>query len=197
MIEEWKPIIYRGIDYTGSYEVSNLGNVRSLDRDIMSKNGFIVHYRGKQLSVFNDTYLGVILSKDGRCRICPIHRLVAIAFLDNPNNFKYVHHKDENKHNNRVDNLEWLSGREHALRHVESDSDRLKFIDAAHEARKHKHWGHSKGIRVRILETNEEFNSIEACSRSVKISSDIIRYMCKGIWNNSRKTDYHFEYVND
>ena len=54
-------------------------------------------------------YLRVTLWKDGKGTHKYVHRLVAEAFLDNPNNLPQVNHKDENKHNNNLDNLEWIS----------------------------------------------------------------------------------------
>lgn len=57
-------------------------------------------------------YLAVNLYKDGKCKHYYIHRLVAQTFIDNPDNFREVNHKDCNKHNNNVSNLEWCSRRE-------------------------------------------------------------------------------------
>lgn len=56
-------------------------------------------------------YLFVSLRKDGKCYQILVHRLVALQFLDNPNNYNYINHKDENKDNNNVNNLEWCSAK--------------------------------------------------------------------------------------
>lgn len=88
--------------YEGLYQVSSFGNVKSLGND---KNR-----RDKLLKPGNDRgYKFVILSKDGAKRRLQVHRLVASAFLDNPDNLPVVNHKDENPSNNRVDNLEWCT----------------------------------------------------------------------------------------
>lgn len=104
-MEEWKNVI----GYEGLYEVSNTGQVRSLDRYVKYSNGRIHLHKGKVLSSGKDKYgyLAVCLSCNGKQKIIKIHRLVAEAFIPNPNNLPQVNHKDEVKTNNRVDNLEW------------------------------------------------------------------------------------------
>lgn len=101
-IEIWKPIV----GYDG-YEVSNLGRVRSLDR-IDSRNHFI---KGKIISLNKrkGEYLSFSLCKNGKVKAVNVHRIVAQAFIPNPNNYSIVNHKDENPLNNCVDNLEWCT----------------------------------------------------------------------------------------
>lgn len=102
-MEIWKDIV----GYEGFYQVSNLGNVRSLDR-IDCKN----HFREGKVckKIFTeDGYYKVSLNKDSIEKRFFIHRLVAIHFIDNPNNLECVNHKDENKINNSVENLEWCT----------------------------------------------------------------------------------------
>ena len=84
--------------YEGMYEISNLGRVRR---------------NGKILKPFKDDwgYLQVDLYKNGTGRTVRVHRLVASAFLSNPQNLPQVNHKDEDKTNNSVDNLEWCDGK--------------------------------------------------------------------------------------
>ena len=105
MIEEWRPIE----GYEGLYEVSNTGQVRSFDRYVKYSNGRIHLHKGKVLSPIKDKdgYLQVNLCYNGKIHQIKIHRLVAQAFLSNPDNLLYVNHKDEVKTNNSVDNLEW------------------------------------------------------------------------------------------
>lgn len=100
--EIWKDID----DYEGFYQVSNLGRVRSLDNWIWNGTGFFLK-PGKVLipRKTKTGYLRVQLKgKDFY-----IHRLVATTFIDNPLNFPQVNHKDENKANNEVSNLEWCT----------------------------------------------------------------------------------------
>jgi len=94
MIEEWKDIP----GYEGLYEVSNLGRVR--------RNGKILKPSKNRYGYFQ-----LVLSKDGTKRTFTIHRLVAYAFINNPDNLPCINHKDEDKTNNAVNNLEWCDSR--------------------------------------------------------------------------------------
>lgn len=96
MEEEWRPI--KG--YEGLYEVSNMGRVKSLhaNEEIVLKQ-----------AEYRNGYMGVSLSKDGTVNMKLVHRLVAIAFIKNPNNYEFVNHKDGDKKNNTVGNLEWCT----------------------------------------------------------------------------------------
>jgi len=96
--EIWKDVV----GYEGLYQVSNLGRVRSLGFDKWHKGKIIKGcFDGKK------KYLFVSLYKGGKSKGFNIHRLVATAFIPNPKNLPQVNHKDEDKTNNCVDNLEW------------------------------------------------------------------------------------------
>lgn len=96
--------IYKDVvGYEGKYQVSNLGNVKSLNYRQTGKEKVM-----KQTLIDNG-YLQVDLYNNGKHKKYGVHRLVADAFLDNPNNYPQVNHKDENKQNNNVDNLEWAT----------------------------------------------------------------------------------------
>lgn len=106
MKEEWRNI--KGFE--GYYQVSNFGRVRSLDRKIYHPyDRVMTSYKGKimKASTRNKGYLGICLTKGNKQKSFLIHRLVAEAFIPNPNGYSQVNHIDENKKNNRVDNLEW------------------------------------------------------------------------------------------
>lgn len=96
--------IWRDIGgYEGSYQVSSYGNIKSLN----------FHNTGRPALLSQETtklgYKRVTLSKDGKVRRFSIHRLVATAFISNPNNYPCINHKDENPSNNHMDNLEWCT----------------------------------------------------------------------------------------
>ncbi len=100
MEEVWKNIC----GYEGLYQVSNLGNVKSLN---YAHRGYAKNLVPKKN---NSGRLWVELVKDGVKKPMLIHRLVANEFIDNPNNYPQINHKDENPTNNCVDNLEWCTG---------------------------------------------------------------------------------------
>lgn len=107
--EIWKPIK----NYEGLYEVSNCGNVKSLSKKVkvgIKNNEFAIRKeRILKQALHRCGYKRVTLSNNKNDKNYYVHRLVAEAFIENPNNYKYVNHKDENKQNNNVNNLEWCS----------------------------------------------------------------------------------------
>ncbi len=107
--EIWKDI--QG--YEGCYKVSNFGNVRALKREYCL-NGVKRLTEDKILKKRNSTdgYLRVAITLDGKRKDVGIHRLVAMAFINNPENKLEVNHKDGIKTNNHVSNLEWATRRE-------------------------------------------------------------------------------------
>lgn len=110
MKEIWKNI--KG--YENLYQVSNLGNVRSLTHIVRQYNGTKYIYRkyiGKILkfSISKKGYAKVILRNREKSKTYLVHRLVAEHFISNSNNLSQINHKDENKLNNCINNLEWCS----------------------------------------------------------------------------------------
>lgn len=124
MKEVWEDIQ----EYEGFYQVSNLGRVRSLDRTVPAKNGKIKFCKGgiKAQSENSCGYLRVMLSKNKKNTHILVHRLVAAAFLENPDNHKQVNHINGNKKDNSIDNLEWISGLENIKHSIETGLRDLK-----------------------------------------------------------------------
>lgn len=106
MIEEWRDIP----DYEGLYQVSNMGRIKSLDRRIKRTSTTKRNWKGRIMKLAETRgYYTIQLSKNGKVKIHGVHRLVAFAFIENPNNYPVINHKDENPLNNHVDNLEWCT----------------------------------------------------------------------------------------
>ena len=109
-MEEWKAI--KG--YEGLYEVSNLGRVKSLERKV--KHPIVREKTIKEkilkYNIDNNGYLYVTLYKDGKSKSFKVHRLVAIAFIPNPNNKPDIDHINTNKKDNRIENLRWVTKEE-------------------------------------------------------------------------------------
>ena len=104
MEEIWKDIK----EYEGLYQVSNLGNIKSLRK---LRNGTNVILKEKLLKPGRLKYghLSVVLTKNRITKTFRVHRLVAEAFIPNPNNYPVINHKDENPSNNAITNLEWCT----------------------------------------------------------------------------------------
>ena len=105
--------IWRNIKgYDGLYMVSNCGRVKTLHKNDSyphDKNGILKN------NVSGNGYYMVALCKNGKVKRVSVHRLVAMAFIPNPNNLPVVNHKDENRKNNHVSNLEWVTQRQNLM----------------------------------------------------------------------------------
>lgn len=128
MEEVWKDIK----DYEGHYQVSNLGRVKSVSRTIQSSSGKITT-KDLILKPKNNIggYLVVNLNKDGSYKTKFVHRLVAETFIPNPNNLPQINHKDENKNNNFVENLEWCTSKYNAnygTRNIRASKNKMKRV---------------------------------------------------------------------
>lgn len=178
MKEEWRKI--KNFDY----EISNLGQVRSLDREIITKKGKIKILKGKiiknQLS-WDKKYYSIYLHKDKKIYSMPIHRLVAEYFIPNPNNYPIVNYLDENKFNNNANNLEWTTSAKNNRYSINKHPERkhtTKIIQYSLEGYFIKEWD---SITEASKFYNINISSISncLCGKSKSSGKYIWKYFCE------------------
>lgn len=118
LTEKWKWIV----GYKGLYQVSSFGRVRSVDRVVLNRRGWLRSYKGRILKPGKDSnnYLQVGFSKNGRRKYFFVHRLVLTAFVCSRPTELQCRHMDGNPTNNRLDNLKWGTRQENykdSIRH--------------------------------------------------------------------------------
>jgi hypothetical protein len=173
MNEIWKDVV----GYEGYYQVSNFGNVRTVAKIIKRGNGSSFPVKSKY-KVFHQNkktkYLYVALVKDNKTINHLLHRIVAIAFIENPHNKRTVNHKDGNKSNNRVSNLEWCTYSENAY-HSYRELGRVASLTGKtpHNAKK-----------VIDNQTGKIYPSIRQAADDLMVSDS---YIQTRIYNNSQR----------
>ena len=158
MEEIWKDI--QG--YEGLYRVSNLGRVKSFHK---AKEHILSPGKDK------DGYFQVQLYKNGINKMRKVHRLVAQAFISNPNNLPQINHKDENKQNNNVDNLEWCTN-EYNHNYGTRNERAAK----------------SCSKKIILINTGEIFESTREASKKYNVHNSTICQCLKGIKKSAGKS---------
>lgn len=166
--------IWKIINEYPDYKVSNMGNVKSIERKVKSKCGSMrtVCERILKPSKDGSGYLFVKFYKKGKIKNMKIHRLVADAFLQNPDNLPLVNHKDENKLNNNVENLEFCD----AMYNVNYGTRNERI---------------SK--KVKCIETDIIFSSVREIEKQLLFNHSNISKCCNGKRKSAYK--YHWEWV--
>lgn len=161
--------IFKDIKGYPNYQVSNLGRVWSKKRQIYLKP-----------LKNNSGYLQVCLTAiNGKLKRELIHRLVALTFIDNPNNYPCVNHKDENKENNTQTNLEWCSR-----------SYNINYGTCAERI------GKSNRKAIRCIETGVIYPSGKVCAEALGSTPDIVSKVLNGKSRCKTVKGYHIEFVN-
>ena len=170
--EIWKDI--KG--YEGIYQISNFGRVWSLERRVNTWNGYkTIEEKEIKPSVCTNGYIKVVLYKDNTRKNFLLHRLVAEHFLERVKGKEQVNHKDENKANNRADNLEWCTPKENvnygdSLR-KRAETQRRTGCQLNNIATSKRVWCNEYGIA---------FASIRDAGRTLGIDHSSISKVCKG-----------------
>ena len=169
--------IWEKIQDNPNYIVSNTGKVRRCgsdrDRSVRDRKG----------------YPSIDLYTNGERRTRRVHRLVAEAFIPNPDNKPEVNHIDGNKHNNDVSNLEWVTSKENC-RHAWNNG--LGKPSRGMLGKTNPNAGR-KSRPIRIVETGEVFNNLKECEEAIDGNNRHINDCLRGRQRSHR--GYHFEYV--
>lgn len=141
------------IGYEDEYEISNTGIIRSKDRLCIDSLGRKRFRKGKELrpDIAQNGYYRVTLCRGGRKNQQYLHRLIAIHFISNPENKPQINHKDGDKLNNSVDNLEWVTAKENTVHAYKND-----LINVRSGKRHHNHgvFGSKSKRAKKVLRTN-------------------------------------------
>lgn len=215
MKEVWKEIP----GFEGYYEASNLGNIRGVDRVVNCIWGKCYPIKSREKATYQDKdgYLHVCLSKENKKCVPFIHRLVAMAFVENPGNKPCIDHIDGNKTNNRADNLRWCTHKENnnnpitIQRHKEFvfTAERNRRVSlglmghpvSAEARRKMAEYRKSTARKVRqytldgIL-VKEWKNSHDAAEELGVKHATLTSMIYRGRRTKGHYTDFIFEYVN-
>ena len=187
-MEKWKDVV----DYEGLYKVSDLGRVKSVRR-FRDNHGTpqLVPEKIKNTRIKNSGYLMTDLYKENKQKSVMIHRIVAIAFLPNKENKETVNHKDGNKLNNSVENLEWNSFSEQNKHFYEQGLKSKENIKKAIKAMNDKN-----ARKIKCVETGEVFKSLSDASLFSKGDRRGVSLIIRSAKNTKNTAyGYHWSYV--
>ena len=168
--------IWKTIPEFPNYQVSNKGNVKSLNYLRTGKEKILKPFKNK------DGYLQVYLHKNGKRKFMLVHRLVAITFIPNTNNFPQVNHRNEIKEDNRVENLEFCDARYNVNYGTRNERDSKTQTNHP-----------KKSKQVKCLETGIIYPSIMEIERRLGFEHQSISDCCNGKRNICG--GYHWEFV--
>ena len=200
-LTERRPI--KGFDKR--YKVDGYGNVYSLKRDVAThnQNGPYVQRREERVIKDQPTHKGYrqvrLVDNNNKWRTRPVHRLVAEAFIPNPNNYPMVNHKDEDKTNNRADNLEWCDNRYNVTYGTMQDR-RRKAMKKYYEVHDSPNKGKPSPKRIPVLGKKREeeewrlYPSMTHASRELGVNYESIRRICTGRVEQTRQ-GYIFKFA--
>lgn len=182
-MEVWKPV--KGFE--GYYEVSSLARLRSVDRVIKTKRG-LRRVKGRLINTYEseNEYVRVNLFKDDYTKTIRFHRIVAEAFIPNPDNLPQVNHKDGKKNNNLPENLEWCDN-SYNIKHAYDNGLKFATDKMIENCRVQGHNYGSTNIEVYIKSKRKrvcldngkdiiEVNSIRGAAKYLDVDPNTIYY---------------------
>lgn len=178
MEETWKTIL----GYEGLYEVSSLGSVKSLHRFRKDSGDRLVAVKERFLRAENTQgYKRVALQKDGKGKHFSVHRLVATAFIPNPENKPSINHIDNQRDNNCVTNLEWCTAKEN-LEHCIKQG---RFITLRGSQLSHSILTESDVIEIRKYLKSQSAKTVRELAKNYGVKVDSIRQIAaKTAWKH-------------
>lgn len=170
------------IGYEGIYQISNLGNIKSLSRCVVRSNNrnFITKTKINKNHICDTGYYAIRLKKLGVSKIFKVHRLIAVAFMPNTENKPQINHIDGNKLNNDISNLEWCTNKENAI-HAYKNKLSNPSTKIAVEFTK---------VKVIDTVTDITYNSIIEASKAVGYSRSHTSLMLNGTKTNKTTLKY-------
>lgn len=174
--EEWRDVV----GYEGLYEVSNLGRVRGVERHYYRQDSRGVSYpvvvRARMLNQTENSngYYRVSLSRDNHVKQAFVHRLVAMAFVENPDNLPVIDHIDGDRHNNDASNLRWCTQGDN-LHYTYQNGREMVF--AREHIRKRQVHAVSRPV---IRSDGKEFPSVVAASRALGLTDAAVSHVVNG-----------------
>lgn len=187
MTEEWRDIE----GFESCYQVSNRGRVRSVDRNVIRKNGSKITLKGKLLSLpLVNGYMKITLYKKSKYHTFWVHRLVALAFIKTDLGKPFVNHINGCRYDNRVSNLEWCTPQQNNL-HARDVLGHQFSSGVRHSGKNHTQSKKVKQINPHTGEVIKIWDSVTEVIQS-KIASNVS--MCA---TNKLKTSggFKWEYI--
>ena len=184
--EVWKDVP----EFEGRYQVSTLGRVRSVSRKVYNHTGYI-NLKGRVLKTRHNAkgYVVIDIKKENGIRkFCVVHRLVAQAFIPNPENKPQINHIDGDKTNNCVDNLEWCTNSENQIHAYKTG---LNYVTGRAGRKKRS----VCQIDINTGEVINVYESINEAARSVGCRNPSnIGLCCRGVYGRKTVCGYEWKY---
>lgn len=191
MREQWRDIV----GYEGFYQVSNMGRVRSLTRTFMRSDGTKATYKSRVLKPVGRPYLHVYLSKSNVHIMVRVHRLVAEAFVPNPEDLECVDHIDCDKTNNRADNLRWCSHLQNMRYAQENGLFNSNFQYELLSDEKKLAMKAPRMVPI-VRDDGKEYDCVEDAARDMGVTHGAISHVLRGVTKTCKGHSFKYKHPN-